>query len=544
MKEYCRAPSGMNIPRWPLAGRGTLSSSLTRGWPRVSFPIVLLAITLFVTACGSSSQPTPDAGTPDAGIVALVPWTTPVPKATCGANDRVEPGLQGQTSLTDRTSGASQTAYNCNLELVGQYQGQGAEWQLTWFNDCAYYGQYNNATVTSPGVVVLNVSNPASPQLTTHLTSRAMIDPWESLKVNEPRKLLGADKGPGFGASQPTDRQFAFYDISTDCGHPTLLSDVDVPAATGHAGDWAPDGKTYYATGAGTATGFTAMDVSDPANPKLIGHYGDELDSTHDISISTDGTRAYLTRWGNFVPFGLTGPNGLVILDTTNIQNRVPNAPPPRVISQFYWIDGGVAQQTIPVTWKGKPYIIFTDETGFGALASPADSRADACFRGISPHGFARIIDISDETNPKLVAKLMLEVSDPANCPQNVSDFPTATSALDNYGYSSHYCTPDSRTDPKVLTCGYWGAGLRVFDVRNPYKPKEIAYYKPPAQRMKVLPASSMYNDYGGMDRTTDRVSAMSRLITVGSDTYIWFAGQDNGFMVVRFKVPLSQLMP
>jgi hypothetical protein len=32
------------------------------------------------------------------------------------------------------------------------------------------------------------------------------------------------------------------------------------------------------------------------------------------------------------------------------------------------------------------------------------------------------------------------------------------------------------------MACGYWGAGLRVFDVRNPYTPKEIAYYKPPAQ--------------------------------------------------------------
>ena len=59
---------------------------------------------------------------------------------------------------------------------------------------------------------------------------RATLDPWESLKVNEPRKLLGATKGPGFGPTQPTDRQFAFYDISSDCKHPALLSDIDVPA--------------------------------------------------------------------------------------------------------------------------------------------------------------------------------------------------------------------------------------------------------------------------------------------------------------------------
>ena len=235
--------------------------------------ILLLVSSPLILTCGSDNdQPAPEAP---------VPWTKPVPKAQCGTSDRVEPGLQGQTSLADRESGASETAYNCNLELVGQHQGEGAEWQLTWFNDCAYYGTYNNAQQQTLGTVVLDVSNPASPQVTTVLQSRAMINPWESLKVNDTRKLLGATKGPGFGPSQPTDRQFAFYDISSDCKNPTLLSDVDVPGHTGHAGNWAPDGQTYYGTGAG-GTGFTAMDVSDPANPKLIGHYADEIDSTHE----------------------------------------------------------------------------------------------------------------------------------------------------------------------------------------------------------------------------------------------------------------------
>src|SRR5438105_4424802 len=68
----------------------------------------------------------------------------------------------------------------CNLELVGQHQGNGAEWQLTWFNDCAYYGTYNSSSNTTPGVVVLNVADPANPVQTATLTSRAMIDPWES----------------------------------------------------------------------------------------------------------------------------------------------------------------------------------------------------------------------------------------------------------------------------------------------------------------------------------------------------------------------------
>jgi hypothetical protein len=499
-----------------------------------------LALAPVIATCGGSSTP--------------AAWTKPVPKAICSAGDRVETGLQGQTTLAERTGhpSASETAYNCNLQLVSQVQEQGAQWQLTWFNDCAYFGTYDTPEKATPGVPVVDASDPVHPKVTTHLTARAMIDPWESLKVNEPRKLLGATKGPGFGASQPTDRQFAFYDISSDCTHPALLSDYDQAGHTGHAGDFAPDGKTYYGTGAG-GTGWTAMDISDPSKPKFLFHgpgsgqggpAGDP-NETHDISISQDGNRAYLTHWGNFAPFGLNGPNGLLILDTSDIQKRAASIAQPKVVSTLYWDDGGVAQQTIPVTWNGKPYIIFTDETGTATVSPPAAGRADSCAKGKNVFGFARIIDISDEKNPKLAAKLMLEVNDASLCQQYIVDFPAETADLDNYGYSAHYCTPDTRSDPKILACGYWGAGLRVFDVRNPYLPKEIAYYKPPAQRTKFLPGSSMWFDYGkGKDRTTDRVSANVRFRTIGNDNYLWFAGQDNGFMIVKFTKPLSQLLP
>jgi len=494
-------------------------------------PLLVAMLAPLLTMCSGSSEQTP--------------WVTPVPKATCKAGDRVEPGLQGQTSLADRTSGASETAYNCNLELVGQNQGEGGEWQLTWFNDCAYYGTYDNPNKAHPGVVVIDASNPANPTTVRYLTARAMIDPWESLKVNNNRKLLGATKGPGFGPSAPTDRQFAFYDIATDCKNPTLLSDVNVPTHTGHAGDWAPDGQQYYGTGAG-GTGFTAMNVSNPAAPTLIGHWEGDANETHDIAISADGTRAYLARWGNYVPFGLPGTNGLVILDTTDVKNGVgaPNAAQPKKIGELLWDDGGVAQQTMPLTYNGKPYMLFTDETGVSKLADVVAGRQDACSKNLPPFGYARIIDISDETKPKLASKLMLEVSDPSKCSQFVNDFPADSSALDFYGYSSHYCTPDSQVDPKMLACGYWGSGLRVFDIRDPYKPREIAYYKPKARRNQVLYGSALWNDYGGKDRTTDRVSAHVRFRTVGNETHLWFVGQDNGFMIVRFTKPMSELLP
>ena len=64
----------------------------------------------------------------------------PVPKAQCGPSNRTESGLQGQTTSQERASGDSQRGYNCNLELVGQFRGEGAFSQdgPSFFGHCAY----------------------------------------------------------------------------------------------------------------------------------------------------------------------------------------------------------------------------------------------------------------------------------------------------------------------------------------------------------------------------------------------------------------------
>src|SRR5262249_53774069 len=98
------------------------------------------------------------------------------------------------------------------------------------------------------GTRVIDISDPSKPYNTTYLTSPAMLDPWESLKANKRRNLLGAVNGTG-GAGGP---QFDVYDISGDCRYPQLLSSTVIalldagPALFGHEGSWAPDGLTYY----------------------------------------------------------------------------------------------------------------------------------------------------------------------------------------------------------------------------------------------------------------------------------------------------------
>jgi hypothetical protein len=461
-----------------------------------------------------------------------------VPKAHCGPHDRPETGLQGQTTLAERVSGAVNDGFNCNLELVGQFEGEGASFGFTWFDDCAYYGTGGGRGDPSPlqqhrGVVVVDASDPRHPQATSYLDSRAMLEPWESLKVNKKRKLLGGTKGLG----SPRDRFFAFYNIS-DCASPVLLSDIEIPDHIGHAGDFAPDGMTYYGTGGG---GWTAMDISDPTHPREILRWIPPVGQgrPHDISISKDGTRMYVAQPG--APNAPTSPtpNGLVIVDVSDIQFRRPK-PQIRNISTLFWNDGATAQVTLPVTIHGRPHLIFTDEHGSGGSSLLSNlGKQRACDLGLPPNGFARIIDISDERNPKVVSKLMLEIDDPANCPVILNNPPDVISS------SSHYCDVDDPRNPTILACSYREAGLRVFDIRDLSHPREIAYYKPRARRTEVRPGSVFWGPQyaNGGDRTTDQTPSKVRFRKHRGDQgekdrgelELWFTSEDNGFQIVRF---------
>ena len=95
----------------------------------------------------------------------------PVPKAQCGPSNRTESGLQGQTTSQERASGDSQRGYNCNLELVGQFRGEGAFSQdgPSFFGHCAYMATENNPRQAHPGVVVIDVSDPKNPYATAYL---------------------------------------------------------------------------------------------------------------------------------------------------------------------------------------------------------------------------------------------------------------------------------------------------------------------------------------------------------------------------------------
>jgi len=469
-----------------------------------------------------------------------------VPRATCGPNDHPESGLQGQVPAFLRANGFH--GFNCNLQLVGQSKGDGANWQTTEFKDsqghvCGYHGTaFTTAGRTHVGVPTIDVTDATNPTPTSYLITTSMLDPWESLKVNDRRQLLAADNGHNGGGGPEVD----IYDLSGDCRFPQLLSSIAVGQANGstgvpatvvgHEGAWAPDGLTYYGGDLRTNGGqYYAVDTTVATAPKLITTWSPGIANVHGMSISDDGTRGYFVSLGGLSgnPIAdLTNPaapatNGLLIYDLTQIQSRMAN-PKPILISQLLWKDGSVAQHTIPVKIGGKPYVIFVDEGGSGGLSSTAQATA-ACAAGFPPFPMARIIDISNETNPTIVSRLALEIHAPKSCSLTIPDIV----GLSTFTYGSHYCSVDNKLNATTLACGYFNAGIRVFDIRDPVNPKEIAYYNP-AGVTTASPGSNHVRAGGWVAGGPDWCSAQVHLDA--SRGTLWTTCQDNGLLMLKFE--------
>ena len=477
--------------------------------------IVAAATLVTVGACSRSNSV--DSSGASVGTLAATP------KAKCGPGSRPETGIQGRVSAADQASGLAEEGITCNTELVGSYTVPNAIGTVGGFkverytdaagHDCAYYDTTfiypTNILDETAGVNVLDMSDSAHPALTTSLTTPAMLSPHESLVISKQRGVMAAVLGnPAFGPGLVD-----IYDISQDCRHPVWKS-TTLTGVLGHESGMAPDGKTFYSASPGSPT-LTAIDISNPSAPTILAILPY---ASHGLSLSADGNRAYLAAVG--VPgavcaYALTcdvpDPNhdrALIILDVSEIQARKPN-PQVHEISRLTWPSMTIPQNAIPFTKKGHPYLLEIDEFARGGTP------------GTGLPGFVgagRIIDIGDETKPKVISNLRLEVHNPENFAAIAND--PGASFL-GQGYAGHYCNVPTRVDPDIAACSMILSGLRVFDIRDVYHPKEVAYFNAP-QYPRLAPVQVQSN------------YAMASQSFVPERKEIWYSDVYSGFYAVR----------
>ena len=427
------------------------------------------------------------------------PKLAPVPRARCDKASHPLAGMQGRVPKSAIDSPQAARGWTCNVRVVGHYATPGGfrVWRYVdpQGHACAFYDSsldsWQNvislAAGPTPGVVVLDVSNPRKPVETARLLAPGMFAPHESLNLNARRGLLGAE--PGSGATLPG--VLSLYDVKSDCRHPIHLSDY--PAAPfGHESGFAADGKTFWIGG---GSGIAAVDVSDPRNPFTIATINEYA---HGLNLSPDGNTLYDTN-------AIEG--GLNILDVSQIQARKPN-PVATEISRLTWDTTSIPQNSNPVVIGGHPYLLEYDEFAFRFNPPTRDDKA----------GAARLIDISDPRRPKVTSNLRLAVNMPANHKQAAGDPNFAQDSA--VTYAAHYCNVPRRVNPIIAACSFLNSGLRIFDIRDPRHPRELAYYVSPP----------MQNSGGKAD------SAFSQPAFDAKRRQVYFTDAASGFWVLRLN--------
>ena len=158
----------------------------------------------------------------------------------------------------------------------------------------------------------------------------------------------------------------------------------------------------------------------------------------------------------------------------------------------------------------GKPYLLEWDEFAFR-------------LGGVAPlHtvGAARIIDISDETRPRVVSNLRLRVNQPDAHAAAGGD-PSPPLPWPFFGYTAHYCSIPRTADPTIAACSFMNSGLRIFTLRT-RGPREVAYF--------VAPPSAPVEQGRGREQLR-RIQTCS---SIPARQQVWYSDGNSGFYALK----------
>ncbi len=437
------------------------------------------------------------------GLLAVPVAPSGAGSSGCGPLDRPETGLQGEVPIADQASGRALQGYDCGLALVGHVALPGASANMAWAGHCAY------VATSGSGINVVDVSDAQHPKVTTTLHGPGSDLTIETIATKQigSRAVLVAGRY-GLTAGVPVPAPMDIYDAS-DCAQPKFLTTFNFPENI-HNLTFSPDGSRVYAT-----LPLQAVDVHDPAHPVYLGNLEQQIPQSnlfqqagvpnasylaHEVWTSSDGNLLYLG--GQTPTFGW-----FTIADITGWPARKPT-----VLSQVEGRGHSIRLATI----NGRTYALHSEESIVGPTAKGCVSPTLNPFAGAAQPWLS---DVTDPTRPLMhLSQLTLAINDPANC---------AREAADGENASVHYHDVDNPQRTTFVMASMWNAGLRIFDVRRPLQPKEVAYFNP---GMFLTPSDS-----GVLDKAWGHVHYDE---TTGR---IWFATQSGGFWVVELEPQLRQ---
>jgi hypothetical protein len=371
--------------------------------------------------------------------------------------------------------------YARNMKLIGysDIAGRPDGVQLMVNKGHAFVGH-----MFSKGFSVVDVRDPRTPKPVNHVPAPANTwnihlqthgdlllvihakDMFAATEFQDEREYYSGALGNKVGTSGATagtarnwSAGLAVYDIA-DPAAPRQIGFMPVAGGGIHR-IWYTGGRWAYVSA--LLDGFTdyifmAVDMADPTQPKEAGRFW--LPGMNTAAGETPSW-APARRCGlhHAIVHGDTAyaawrDGGLVILD-------IADRSAPKLITHRNWSPpyGGGTHNCLPL--PGRDLLVVADEAVL-----------DNCEDGIK---YVWMFDIRVPSNPV-----------------SISTFPTPREA-DYCGKGAHFGPhniyenrPDGMDSTETIFATYQNAGIRVFDIRDAYRPEEIAAFVPPAPRRLV----------------------------------------------------------
>jgi hypothetical protein len=400
-----------------------------------------------------------------------------------------------------------QPDYARNMRLVGHCDqgGRPDGVQIMVHRGYAYIGH-----MFSQGFSVIDVRDPKNPRAVNYLAAPPGTwnihlqahddlllvvnakDMFAAAEFADERAYYRGQLGSVVGTAQATAARrdwtagLAVYDISRPAA-PRRIGFMPVDGGGIHriwyvGGRWAYvsallDGFTDYI--------FMTVDMADPAKPRAAGRYW-----IPGMNLAAGETPAWpaASRYGlhhaivnGDTAYAAWRDAGMVVLDIADREN-------PKLIVHRNWCPpfGGGTHNCLPL--PDRQLLVVLDE-------AVLDHQEDGL----------KLIWIFDNRVP-------------AN-PVSISTFPTPAEADyaakgGHFGpHNLHENRPGSFVSSELIFTTYQNAGVRVFDIRDQYRPSEVGAWVPPAparmmdhrpKRDRVIQSADVFVDSGGLIYSTD----------------------------------------
>ena len=482
----------------------------------------------------------------------------------CGANDLPEgealngkptPQLQGDVPKAhqdgENADGLTraEAGYNCGLELVARevLDADGRKptgnANMAWASHCAYVSgagtvfgpaEYDPATDDPNGLAVIDVHDPADPKHVRTLKNEATTQVLETIYAIDARDtpggpithsilvvgVYGNNTGPG--ELSGNDLMHVYDVTGNKCEHPKRVGEFTFPENI-HNLTISGNGRYVFATSPNQVLSIEGLFDHDPrTGMRFLGNLDEVTDyplvgispvadlddlapparktpadyTAHQVWSNFDGNLLYMG--GTVKPFEV-----FTILDITD---WLRDGTKPTVVSQRNGRGHSVTKTSI--AGQGE-WVMHAEESVFD-LAYGCFGEEGAPFAGVAEPSFS---NVTDPANPTMhVSKFSLDINKQENC---VAQMASGVQA------STHYHEFDSSENAKIAIVSMQNAGIRVVDVRDPTKPREIAYFNP--GDVDDGPGVTLDNAWGH-----PKFDAKSGTI--------WFATSSGGFWVVRLE--------